>query len=267
MNKSSFSEIISNKHNKFIINADDFGKNTELNSAISKSFSMGLISSTSLIVNMEGFEEAVAIANSQANLKNKIGLHLNLTEGFPLTDEIKQCTRFCTAEGYFKYKRKRPIFFLSSFESFAVRKEIRAQLDKSIAAGIYPSHVDSHHHVHTEWGITKALLSVLKSYRITKIRSSRNLGIDQIKIKQWYKQAFNYYIKNIAGFSSTNYFGSVHDLENSSFMVNSKGRLVEIMVHPMFDPLGKLVDDDHQDLAQKLNPLIEICHLISPNEY
>jgi chitin disaccharide deacetylase len=267
MYKSSFFDFISQKHNKFIINADDFGKDAGLNLAISKSFSLGLVSSTSLIVNMEGFEDAVAIAKSQTGLKGKIGLHLNLTEGVPLTDDIKKCTRFCTTDGHFVYKRKRPIFFLRSFEIFAVRKEIKAQIDKSIAAGIYPSHVDSHHHVHTEWGITKVLLSVLKGYSITKIRSSRNLGIDKIKVKQWYKKGFNYYIKNIAGFSSANYFGSIHDLEQSNFIVNGKGRLVEIMVHPMFDRQGKLVDDDQEDLTLKLNPLIEICHVISPNEY
>ena len=41
---------------KLIINADDFGMSHEVNTAIRDSFRQGLISSTTLMANMEGFD-------------------------------------------------------------------------------------------------------------------------------------------------------------------------------------------------------------------
>ena len=44
---------------KIIINADDFGYSKENNEAIKLGYESGIITSTSLIVNLEGFENAV----------------------------------------------------------------------------------------------------------------------------------------------------------------------------------------------------------------
>src|SRR4051794_35950963 len=68
-----------------IINADDFGCNSNFNAAIVSCFEKNLINSTTIMVNMEGFEEAVKLASIHG-LKNSIGLHVNLTGGRPLTD-------------------------------------------------------------------------------------------------------------------------------------------------------------------------------------
>ena len=69
---------------KLIINADDFGLNTSVNHAIIESFEKGLINSTTLMANMPGFEEAIELAHKN-NIIDKIGIHLCLTEGEPIT--------------------------------------------------------------------------------------------------------------------------------------------------------------------------------------
>jgi hypothetical protein len=59
------------------VNADDFAMSAEINRAIVEAFHEGVISSTTLITNMPGFEEACEPAH-RYRLLGKIGLHLNL---------------------------------------------------------------------------------------------------------------------------------------------------------------------------------------------
>ncbi|HVM89474.1 MAG TPA: ChbG/HpnK family deacetylase [Puia sp.] len=260
-----FFHNISQNLNRFIINADDFGKNAEVNAAIYTSFKEELISSVSMLANMDGFHEAVDIANRDKEFAKNIGIHINLTEGYPLTDSIKKCKRFCHSNGYFIYNRNQPVFFLNKDERLAVYDEIKAQIKKLIDAGIRPSHADSHHHIHTEWGVLSVIIPVLKEYHISKIRSCRNLGSKNLLVKEVYKNAFNFYLKNIKGYAFSGYFGSIDDLMQSSYFVNAKNQLVEIMVHPMFDASGNLVDDDMRRLTDKLAPLIENCKIVTPD--
>src|SRR5580692_7283502 len=132
---------------EIIINADDFGYSAPVNEAIVKSFRQLLINSTSLMANMPGFEDAINQLRTNPFLSNRVGLHLNLTEGDPLSEEIKKCPRFCDATGGFAYKRRHPLFFLTATEQKAVYEEMKAQIEKMVSAGIYPTHLDSHHHV------------------------------------------------------------------------------------------------------------------------
>ena len=255
------------RFNKFIINADDFGMNHSINAAIVNCFALELISSTSLLPNMSGFQDAVQAAHSNAGLKQRIGIHINLTEGIPLTGAIKACRKFCDENGYFISNGNRPFFILSKDEKKAVYAEIKAQVQKVINAGITPTHIDSHHHIHTELGISKILLLVLKESGINKIRCSRNLGIKNTFSKEVYKKAFNYSLIYKSGFKTTNYFGSITDLQHSDFRVTPKGKLIEIMVHPMYSETGELVDDDNQNLSDKLNLILEKAKIICYNEF
>jgi len=72
---------------KIFINADDFGLDYLTNARISYCLLNKLISSTTLIVNMPGFNDAVKRIHKH-NLSGKIGIHFNLTEGRPLSKEM-----------------------------------------------------------------------------------------------------------------------------------------------------------------------------------
>ena len=65
---------------KLIINADDFGMSHEVNTAIRDSFRQGLISSTTLMANMEGFDPksrliASRFGNAQQFLEDEVPRH------------------------------------------------------------------------------------------------------------------------------------------------------------------------------------------------
>src|SRR5882724_2118681 len=160
---------------KLIINGDDFGYDFAINKAIFRSFQSGLITRASLMVNMPGFEDAVDLLRTHSFLSDKIGLHVNLTEGVPLSAPIRNCKRFCDGSGQFIFKRQQPLFFLSDHEQKVVYKEMIAQMEKAKRCGIRLTHLDSHHHVHTEWAIMKLMIRLGKEYGIRQIRLSRNM--------------------------------------------------------------------------------------------
>ena len=158
---------------KIIVNADDFGMSAEVNRAIVEAFENNVISSTTLMANMPGFDEACELAHRH-RLVSKIGLHLNLTSGYPLSSPIRRCARFCDTNGMFRARQTR--FRLSKEERLAVETEIASQVKACLDRGLRPTHLDSHHHVHTECTIGAAAITIARQNRIKAIRLARNCG-------------------------------------------------------------------------------------------
>jgi chitin disaccharide deacetylase len=223
--------------NKIIINADNFGYSTAVNEAIVRSFQCNLITSTSLMANMPGFDDAVRLVQEHPFFSGKVGLQLNLTEGYSLSMTIR--------------------------EKRAVYKELKAQLDRVFAAGIRPSHLDSHHHIHTEWAIAKLTARLGGANGIRKIRLIRNMGLELAGPKMVYKQVFNRYLKRSAGITTTDYFGDIHDWYFLQLTRPPAGKNIEIMVHPLFNEGGELVDGDLRNLQAQLEPIIDHHDTIS----
>jgi len=242
---------------RLIVNADDFGYSVAVNRAIMSSFESALLTSTSIMANMPGFDHAVGLIRRHPFLQQKVGLHLNLTEGFPLSRTLMACPTFCGEDGRLIYDRDRSLFRLGRREREAVYEELRTQLERVLAAGIRPSHLDSHHHVHTEWAIVPLVCRLARRYDIRRIRLSRNMGRVPSRAKRWYKKLFNYwFLGRRSGLAdNTDYFGDISDLNyflNTTKKKHSQGLSFEIMVHPLFDPMGRLVDYDGKDLRQEL---------------
>ena len=129
-----------------IINADDFGLNDHASKAIAQAFREGRITDTTMIATGGYFDEALALAKEQGFL-DRIGIHLNLTEGEPLTEDILRCKSFVENGSYHhRNNRWKP---LSAFEKQAIYKELSAQIEKIRRTGITITHADSHHHIHT----------------------------------------------------------------------------------------------------------------------
>lgn len=229
-----------------IRNADDFGKSEEVNKAILTCFREGLIDRTTLMVNMPYADEAVDAAFKEG-IADKVGIHLNLTEGEPLTMPIRQNPLFCGSNGRFhalfaqstKYR-----LYLDNLSRTQVLEELSAQLLKYKEYGLNLFHVDSHHHVHTNYPIYLSVKSLSSQYDFSSIRLSRNLyhgGNFAMKI---YKGLYNKNVKKLCK-TSTDYFGSFLDFagygneEELAELV--KNNSVEIMLHPMYKE-GVLTD-------------------------
>ena len=70
-----------------IVNADDFGADIGINRGIAEAHTSGIVTSTSLMVNMPGTEDAVELSRKLPGLG--VGLHVNLTnEGGPTVVDL-----------------------------------------------------------------------------------------------------------------------------------------------------------------------------------
>jgi chitin disaccharide deacetylase len=215
--------ISASKMRKLIVNADDFGISAEVNRAIVEAFGKGVISSATLMTNMPGFDEACELAHCHG-LLGKIGVHLNLSSGYPLSAPVRRCSRFCDDTGMFRSRRTR--FRLSKEERHALETEFAAQVEACLDRGLRPTHLDSHHHVHTEWAIGAAAITVARRYGIKAIRLSRNCGPGIDWVRKVYKVAYNSRLR-IYGLAKTRYFGSSADVQE---ILAAPGD-VEVMVH------------------------------------
>ena len=226
-----------------IINADDFGLNTQTNKAIIKSFESMLCSSTTLMPNMPGFEEACELAH-QHKLINHVGFHLVLTGGQALTEKIKQHPRFFDDErGQLCLSPGAHCLHLTNAEKEALAEEIRAQLKRCQDYGIPITHLDSHRHIHTRWAITNVLFPILRKKRIPYIRLSCNIRGGTSLLKRTYKSIYNTRLKRW-GFARTKFFISIYDYDyfKEKTKLAYEGESVEVMVHPMYSDEGQLIN-------------------------
>ncbi len=123
-----------------IINADDFGLSPAVNRGIVQAHRSGGVTSTSLMVNMPGFEDALRLAASVPGLS--VGLHFNLTYGRPVSTP-EQVASLIGADGLFH--RSQPI---ELWHPLHVERELSAQWRRMTDAGLRPTHLDSHHLLH-----------------------------------------------------------------------------------------------------------------------
>ena len=230
---------------KVIVNADDFGENENINRAILESFRLGLISTTSLLCNRPGFNDACESAH-QNNLTDRIGIHLNMTQGQPLTELIKRYPKFYS-EGKMYRSFKGHLF--NSEESNALYQEFQAQIDKCRGAGINPTHIDSHHGFHNYWGIGKVVIELALKNKIPSVRLRVNWGKNSKKGKgvsnkiyelrgKAYSALSNYRL-GIAGLAKTNYFCEIMNVTPELLL---KDTIVEINTHPWIDNENNLKD-------------------------
>lgn len=225
---------------KLIINADDFGLTQTCTEAIIGAFAEEKITSTTICANGNFFDNAVNSALANGFEKN-IGIHLNITEGTPLTEKMRSERIFCDINGNYhgQIKRVKP---LTRIQKEIVFNEFVNQILKVRKSGISVSHADSHHHIHTALNITPIAIAALKENSINKIRISRNIG--QIKyFKKLLKDIYNIYLLS-GKFISTDLFGSLEDVDTG---LPNNNKSLEIMVHPDYDKANRLIDRIYYD--------------------
>ena len=228
---------------RLIVNADDFGISHEVNEAICECFSKRMISSTTLMVNMPYADEAVRMAK-EYGFDERVGLHLNLTSGQPLTSDIKAFRCFCRKDGSFNArfeKKTKTRLMLGRDESKAVFIEADAQMRRYIEYGLPDRHLDSHHHVHTDRSIYRAISPLIHRYDFKSVRLSRNLYGNISLLKRIYKKRYNKGLLKLK-VAATDYFGSYTDFRTNLESIRDNS-LTEIMVHPMYSANGVLCDN------------------------
>jgi hopanoid biosynthesis associated protein HpnK len=157
---------------RLIVNADDFGMTEGVNRAILEAHRHGIVTSTSLLTNGAAFASAVEIARSHPTLG--VGVHLNLTEGSPASEPVR-IPSLLTPQGSFSPGAPRLAWRLRTGRAALAEIEIefRAQIDKVRAAGIEPTHLDGHQHVHMWPSVFVVTARLASHYGIGGVRCSR----------------------------------------------------------------------------------------------
>lgn len=113
---------------RLILNADDFGYDPEVSRGIAESMRMGVVSSTTMIVNSPWSEDAAKDADGLA-----IGLHLNLVRFQSVSAPSRELTE------------------RAQYDLQFVVKETRAQLDRlKQLIRRDATHIDVHKHAHKD---------------------------------------------------------------------------------------------------------------------
>ena len=130
---------------QMIVNADDFGVSPGVSRGIIQAHLEGIVTSASVMVTMPWAAEAIVVAQSEAR-KLGLGLHLNLTAGFPISPP-EDVPDLVDSDG--RFRRKADIVLaLPMVDMAQVERELRAQIARFISlVGHPPDHLDSHHHI------------------------------------------------------------------------------------------------------------------------
>jgi predicted glycoside hydrolase/deacetylase ChbG (UPF0249 family) len=221
----------------YVVNADDFGYSSSVNQAILLAFQDGLISTATLMANMPGFAEACDLAH-QHGLERRLGIHLNISEGRPLTQAITAQRSFCDQDGVFANKLPRITLRLKPEEVISLNQELNAQMQACLKNGIHPTHIDSHHHFHTVWPIGTITIRLAKSYAVPFVRLSRNIGPGISPPKRIYKMIFNNRLR-LHCLTKMDFFGSADDIKSERSPLHGR---IEVMVHPVLSSEGEVME-------------------------
>jgi len=199
------------------------------NLAILEAFKNELISSTTIMANMKEFENALEIIKKY-DLNGKVGIHLNISEGRPLTDEIKKYNFFCDENGNFTNKKNdvTQLIKLPCNKGIqALKAELNAQINKCINCGLTLTHADSHNDKHIQPYMFMLLSSVLKDNNINKVRIARISYQNKLSIKSVYRKFYNFHIRNYFKMGVADCLMISDDIEH----LKSRNKVIELMCH------------------------------------
>lgn len=227
---------------RLIVNADDFGLSEFTNKGIVDSIKHGIVTSTTIMTNMQAFDDAVKLGKK---FKLDIGVHVNLTSGKPLTDATSlSCKGMLSNKNITKA-------MLHKINLKEAEQEMDAQVRKALNSGLKVTHLDGHKHIQAFPGITDIFIKLAKNYNIKKIRLPLNKVVHfryLFSVQGMKHFLLNFYARKAkrkfrkAGIKTTdNFYGvletgklSVKALEN--ILKKVKGTS-ELMCHPgYFDP-------------------------------
>jgi hopanoid biosynthesis associated protein HpnK len=158
---------------KVIINADDFGRSSEINAAVIKAHRQGVLTSTSLMVGGEAVEEAIMLAKDNPTLA--VGLHLVVVSGRAISPP-DQISAIVNERGYFPDDPFRigVKYFINREAQQALAREVSAQFERFAATGLSMAHVDGHLHMHMHPTVFNLLLPLTERYGAGGIRLPRD---------------------------------------------------------------------------------------------
>lgn len=276
---------------RLVLHADDFGMNQAVTDGIVHGFTHGLLTSASLLANAPDAARAIVqwrsledqraqqrlpSGNTRAALHDAeypfdLGIHLNLTQGRPLSKRypselLDHHGQFCGIGRLFRLLHCRNVRFEP-----ALQAELAAQIERMCDHGLRPTHLNGHQYIELLPGLGDVISCLLRRYAVSSMRVAREPGLHRTtllrgrwrawglgRIKRYYANRFLARTKRERLAHPDVYFGTAHagqiDLSLVQLFLRT-GRncqLIEIGLHPGHNaPSRHLSADDawHDPLA------------------
>lgn len=228
-----FGPLPSERQKVLFVNADDFGFTEDVNEGIIDAHVRGILTSTTLMANGAAFSDAVRRAKATPTLD--VGCHLVLVGGqslvtkTPLPKSLSAMMRAVT------------------FGALEPYHEFRAQIKKILAAGIRPTHLDTHKHTHLYPPVLDAVARLSQEFSVPWVRRPFDFPLDgqRVPLRRQalsrslgvFRQSFHsklarhgcWTTDHFAGFSLTGHL-SIQDLVQ--ILDQLPEGVTELMVHP-----------------------------------
>jgi hypothetical protein len=161
------------KRKRLIVNADDLGLSRGITDGIFFAHRQGIVTSASYMVNQPASEYAAEQLQKYSSLD--VGIHLNLCQGRPVLPP-SAVPSLVGSDGCFlppaRMARRLTLWQASAKE---ILHEFCAQIDLMTAAGLSPSHADSHHRFHFYPAAALAFEKAVRSRGICRARAARKV--------------------------------------------------------------------------------------------
>ncbi len=281
------------KIRRVVFHADDFGMNTAVNLGILSAFRDGLLTSTSLLANAPAAETAcqewgkfvVEHASGpllssekrrrvfEPELPFDLGIHLNLTQGFPLTEE-RFPVAMLGANGNFPGIGKlfARLKLANSAQLQAVEAELHAQVEWMCDHGLQPTHLNGHQYIEMIPQVSNMIPRILSRFSIGTVRVALERGLVRnvlfrgdvtgwglAQVKRHYAKAFRRRMLRAKASFTEHFYGTSHAGRIDRRLISrfldqsTHAGTTEIGVHPAvqltaenlpssdpwFDPLAK----------------------------
>jgi len=162
---------------RLVVNADDFGFTPDVNEGIVEAHQRGILTCTTLMANGDAFDDAVRLTSLNPALD--VGCHLVLTGGRSVLAPHKPLPASVPA-----------LIAAIVSRQIGIYDELAAQVRKILAAGIAPSHLDTHKHTHLAPPVLDAVARIAQDFGIPWVRRPFDLPITAARAgAPWLKRA------------------------------------------------------------------------------
>lgn len=193
-----------------VLHADDYGMNNAVNEGILRAFREGLLTSTSLLANAPAASDACQAwrqltedvrTRSLASVSRRqslgdpllpfdLGIHLNLTQGRPLTPDYPSALlndrgQFPGIGQVFRKLRTRGSPFRDG-----VLRELQMQIERMRDLGVQPTHLNGHQYIEMIPGVAELIPALVQQSGIRIVRVARESHLIQTVLLQGRVGAF-----------------------------------------------------------------------------
>jgi chitin disaccharide deacetylase len=154
-----------------VVNADEFGLSQEASRGIVQAHLEGIVSSTSILGNCADLEGARSLLAQAPRLG--VGVQLTLVRGRPVA-EAGSVRSLLDADGGFP-RQAREVFaawLAGRLKPAEIEREFEAQVQRTLAAGLRPDHLNTQHHIGFIPPVGLAVEAVARRFQIAGLRSA-----------------------------------------------------------------------------------------------